>query len=170
MRRARRKLGWLLLAAGLLTVSAAAAQDRLARMQQQFESESDAVRKARRLPRLGEMQLEQLRQLVSNGQLEKAFRTLEAYRDNVRAAHDALDESGIDAERRPRGFRQMEIHLRRSVRELSDTISRLPVERREEFEAIHAEIVEMQTSLIDMLFPRQPGRRAEDAPRAGGLR
>lgn len=151
-----------LVCTGLLAAALASAQDRLHRLQQSFDAEANPVRKAHQLPRLGDMQLNLLRTQIQAGDYDGAAETLLSYRDNVRSAHEALRASGIDAERRPRGFRHMEIHLRGALRTLQDSIARVPFERREEFEVIRGELSAIQEDVVKMLFPRRPGRRDTD--------
>jgi hypothetical protein len=155
-----------LLGVGVLSVPAGFAQDRLARAQRDFDRERDPVRKAQRLPRLGEEMLKLLRAQAQAGEYETALETLAAYQDKVRFVHQALRESGIDAERKPRGFRHVEIHLRSGLRTLDDTISRLPFEQRATFQSYRDKLDEIQRDLLKLLFPRRPGRREEGEPRA----
>lgn len=155
-----------LLGVGVLSVPAGFAQDRLARAQRDFDRETDPVRKAQRLPRLGEQMLERVRAQAQAGKYETALETLGAYQEKVRLVHTALRESGIDAERKPRGFRQVELHLRSALRTLDDTISRLPYEHREAFQPYRAELDEIHRDFLKLLFPRRPGRREEGEPRS----
>jgi hypothetical protein len=154
-----------LFTSGVLSVPAGFAQDRLGRAQRDFDRETDPIRKAQRLPRLGDEMLKLLRAQAQGGEYERALATLAAYQEKVRLVHQALRETGIDAERKPRGFRQMELHLRSALRSLDDTISRLPYERREEFQPYREELDRIHSDLLRLLFPRRPGRREEGEPR-----
>lgn len=155
-----------LLGTGVLAVPPAFAQDRFSRAQRDFDREADPVRKAQRLPRLGEEMLKLFREQAQAGEYEAALETLAAYQDKVRFVHQALRDSGIDAERKPRGFRHIEIHLRSALRTLDDTISRLPFEQRAAFQPYRDELDEIQQDFLKLLFPRRPGRREEGEPRA----
>jgi hypothetical protein len=70
-----------------------------------------------------------------------------------------LKSSGINAEKKPGGFKHLEIHLRQGLRRLEDVIIAIPVKHREPFEAIRKRLEEIDRELIDLLFPRKPDKR-----------
>ena len=135
---------------------AARAQDRIAELQAQFNRETDPVRKAKILPKLGDAQFDQLRRQTDTGDYVQALRILGDYRNEVKTAETALKGTGVDAERKPAGFKQLEIHLRKSLRELDQTILVLPDDQRPPFQDIRQELAGIEKELIDRLFPRQP--------------
>ncbi len=136
-------------------------QDRITELHTQFERENEPVRKAKALTKLGDAQFELLRKETDTGEYTEARRTIQDYRDEVRSTLGALKASGVDAERKPGGFKQLQIHLRKSLRELDQTILTLPADQREPFETIRTELAGMEKELIDLLFPRQPGKTPE---------
>ncbi|MBI1750940.1 MAG: hypothetical protein HY234_11655 [Acidobacteria bacterium] len=121
---------------------------------------TDPVQKAKVVVRQGEAQLELVRREVKAENYDEALRVLSEYRDAIKSAHAGLKASGRDAEKKPGGFKNLQIHLRRSVQRLDQTILSLPVEQREPFEAIRRELDAMDKELIDALFPRQPAKKA----------
>lgn len=135
------------------------AQDRIAELAAQFNRESDPVRKARALPKLGDAQFDLARQETDAGHYQQALKLFGEYRDEVKAAEAALKASGVNAERKPAGFKQLQIHLRLGLREIDQTILALPDQERPPFEALRKELVDVEKELIDMLFPRQPGKK-----------
>jgi hypothetical protein len=136
-----------------------AQEDRLTHLQSQFEHENDPVRKAKALSKLQSAQFDRARKIAGEGQAEEALRVLEQYRDEVRTVSAALDASGIDAEKRPDGFKQLQISLRQSIRQLKDLSLSLPSEQRNPFEAILQELESINKRLLHRLFPRQPGHK-----------
>ena len=140
---------------------AARAQDRVAELQAQFNRETDPVRKAKILPKLGDAQFDQLRRQTDAGDYVQAVRILGDYRNEVKTAETALKATGVDAERKPAGFKQLEIHLRKSLRELDQTILVLPDDQRPPFQDIRQELASIEKELIDRLFPRQPGKNSD---------
>ncbi len=141
--------------AGLL---AARAQDRIADLQALFNHESDPIRKAKILPRLGDAQFDQVRAELVGGQYAHAVEVLQEYRDEVKGSIQALKATGVDAERRPAGFKQIQMHVRKGIRELDQTILSVPEDERERFAALRKELLGIEKELIDLLFPRQPGK------------
>jgi hypothetical protein len=148
-------------AAVLLLGAAALAQD-LSPLRSRFERETDPVRKARAFTALGAAQMRHLRQALRVENYELAAQVLEDYHKGVVTAHDGLKASGINAEKRPSGFKQLQIHVRQSLRELDNVILALPLREREPFDKVHAELEGIERELLRALFPRQPGRRDAD--------
>src|SRR5713101_4070717 len=139
---------------------AARAQDRIAELQAQFNRETDPVRKAKILPKLGDAQIERVRRATDAGDYAQALGILGEYRHEVKTTAAALKDTGVDAERKPAGFKQLEIHLRKTLRELEQTILALPDDQRPPFQDIRQELSSIEKDLIDRLFPRQPGKNS----------
>ena len=142
-----------------LLVSAGMAQGRLDGYRAKFEQETDPVRKARAMPKFGDALLDRAGEQLKKGEVDAALRTLEEYRDAIAKAHGGLKSSGINAEKKPRGFKQLEIHVRRGQRRLEDLIISVPFEQRKAFEEIQKQLEQVDRELIEMLFPRRPGHK-----------
>ena len=151
-----------LLIAVLLPVAGARAQ-LVEDLRPSFQRETDPVRKARMFPRLGEAELSRVRYLGTQERYDDALAALEQYRDDAQAAHAALKSSGINADKKSNGFKQLQIHLRKSILYIGDTIAALPFERRAPFQEIQKQVEGFDKELIEMLFPRQPGRKPVEA-------
>src|SRR6266436_6569552 len=98
------------------------APDSMANLQARFDRETNGVHKAKLIEKLGDAQLEEARRAGKAGEYDSVGLTLEKYRDNVRAAVEALKKQHPDAERQSNGYRQLEMHLRQGIRELDDTL------------------------------------------------
>ncbi len=132
-------------------------QDRLAEYKERFDRETDPVHKAKALGKLGDAQIADFTRRIAGNDIDGAFLTLTAYRDEVRSVFDGLKATGNDAERKPDGFKELQIHLRKKIWELERAASLVPTERRAEFHDIHEELSRIQSDLIHLLFPREPG-------------
>jgi len=143
------------------------AQDKLTKLESRFAEEKDPVRKARAFPNLGLARLSAFREQLRGENYEEGLRILQQYRDEARTAFTGLKQSGIDAEKKSNGFRQLEIHLRRGVRQIGELILTIPYDRREPCEAIRKELDQMDRELINMLFPRQPGYKPNRPGKVG---
>jgi hypothetical protein len=119
----------------------------------------DPVRKAKDVVRQGEMQLEQVRREIKDENYDAALQVLREYRDAVKFAHARLKASGKDAEKKPNGFKHLQIHIRQNIPRLQQTILTVPLDQREPFEAIRKELEAIDRELIDALFPRQPSKK-----------
>jgi hypothetical protein len=134
-------------------------QDRLAEYKEKFDKEADPVHKAKALPKLGEAQISDFTRRATADDVIGAFLTLTTYRDEVRSTFDGLKATGNDAEKKPDGFKELQIHLRKALWELDRAASLVPTDRRTEFHGIHEELSRIHNELIGLLFPREPGRR-----------
>jgi hypothetical protein len=148
----------LALCAGIL-LPGAMAQPQLQEHKARFQRASDPVEKAKLMRKLGEAQLDLLRNHARSGHVDAALEVLNDYCDAVALAHNGLKASGINAEKKPSGFKHLEIHVRQGLRRLEDVIIAIPVEQREPFEAIRKRLEEIDRELIEMLFPRRPDKR-----------
>jgi hypothetical protein len=137
-----------------------AAQDRLAEELAKYQSESDPVRKARALAKLGDEQVDLAKKQLKAEDEVASLHTLEQYRDEVRATVAALKGTGVDAERKPAGFKELQISLRETNRRIDELIFTLNVDKRPFFREVRNDLFVDQNELIDDLFPRRPDRNA----------
>ena len=142
--------------AGILFASPLLAQDRTAELRARFDRETDAVRKAKLMPELGERQFAEIREKVRSGQFQEANTTLQQYREEAKACETALAVSGIDAEKHPTGYKQLEISLRESLRRLNEMLPGMGADEQAPFLEARKELIEMDQRLVHELFPRRP--------------
>src|SRR5258706_3374892 len=147
--------------AALALFAPLAAQDRLTVEQARYDQETDPVRKARALAKLGDEQIDEARKQLKNGDEVASLHTLELYRDEVRHIAELLKATGVDPEKKPAGFKELQISLRETVRHIDDLILTLPVDKRPFFREVRTDLVNTQNELIDALFPRQLDRNSK---------
>src|SRR3979411_776035 len=94
------KMCMALIAAVVLSAPAVA-QDRLASDLARYEQETDVVRKARALVKLGDDQIDEARKQLKAGDDVGSLHTLDRYRDEIQHMTEALKATGVDAERKP---------------------------------------------------------------------
>jgi hypothetical protein len=155
-----------LLAAMLLCVATGFAADDLGMLQQRFDAERDGVRKAKMLQKLGDAQFAKERQDARANDYVAVGLVMEKYRDNVRAAVEALKRQHPDAEKHSSGYRQLEIHLAAGIREVQDVILAMPEPYRPPMELVKKDLRELDVELLRLLFPRRPGEQAPGQPGA----
>jgi len=146
--------------AALALFAPLAAQDRLTVDQARYDQETDPVRKARALVKLGDDQIDEARKQLKDGDEIASLHTLEQYRDEVQHMAELLKATGVDPEKKPAGFKELQISLRETVRHIDDLILNLPVDKRPFFREVRTDLVNTQNDLIDALFPRQPERNS----------
>jgi len=149
----------------LATLPQVAAQS-LPDLQARFDRETNAVPKAKLVGKLGDAQFEEARRAGKAGEYDALGLTLEKYRDNVRAAVEALKKQRPDAERQSNGYRQLEMHLRKGIREVDETILVSPEAYKPPLQIVRQDLIGMDEELLKMLFPRRPVEKHKAAPPA----
>jgi len=152
---ARAKIRIVLLAA-LGLCGTLVAQDRLTENLAKYQRETDPVRKSRALAKLGDDQVDQAAKQLKAGDEIGALETLEQYRDEVHEMVAALRATGVSAEKKPSGFKELQISLRGTIRHIDELIFTLNVDKRPFFRAVRNDLFTDQNELIDQLFPRNP--------------
>jgi hypothetical protein len=131
----------------------AQAQDKLDRYQAQFAAEPNPARKAKILGEMGPLEIALVRTTFKSGQDEKALDILMHYSDDVHMTVAALNATGVDPVSHPNGFKELQIGLRVSLRQLDDLILEMPVDKRPFFRAVRMDLGDVENNLIDALFP-----------------
>lgn len=137
--------------------AAAHSQDREAAYKEKYGRETDPVRKARALGNYGDWQVNEFVRQANAGEFDAAFTTLNELRNEYRTTFDALKARGVDAERKPEGFKELEIHLDKALWKLDRAVALVPYSARPAFQDIRDELGRIHTELIYMLFPRGTG-------------
>jgi hypothetical protein len=88
---------------------------------------------------------------------------MEKYRDNVRAAAEALEKESPDGERHPNGYKQLEMHVQKGLRELDELLLIAPPEFKPPLQLVRKDLLGLDDKLLRSLFPR----RHENKPPAG---
>jgi hypothetical protein len=138
----------------------------LADLQARFDHETNGVHKAKLIQKLGDAQMDEARRAGKAGDFSAMGVTLEKYRDNVRDAVEALKKQHPDAEKQSNGYRQLEMHLRKGIRELDDALLVSPEGYKPPLQIVRQDLVGMDDELLKMLFPRRPLEKREAAPPA----
>jgi len=129
-------------------------QTRIEDLRQRLAQESDPVRKAKKMPQLGEAEFRQIQKEVASEQFSEALALLRQYRGEVQSCLQGLDATGANAEKHSSGFRQLQISLRESLRRLDAMIPLISPETQPGFIETRADLDEMNKHLIEELFPR----------------
>ena len=137
-------------------------QDRIADLRQRFAQESDPVRKAKKMPELGEAEFQQIQKNVASEEFTGALALLRQYRGDVQSCVQGLDATGVNAVKHSSGFRQLQISLRESLRRLDTMIPLVSPEAQSGFIEERASLNEMNKHLIEELFPgpKEPPNKA----------
>jgi hypothetical protein len=137
-------------------------QNHVTQYRDQFRRENDPVRKAKLMPRLGDAEFEVIRSDTEAGEYDTALQLLENYRDEVVSTQKALEAKGIDPEKKPAGFKELQISVRESLHRLSEILADMTADQQASFEKVRKELELINRSLVRHLFPRQPGSSPEE--------
>lgn len=133
----------------------ALAADQVNDLQTRFDHENNSVRKAKLLEKLGDAQFDATRHASQASDYQSVGLILEKYRDNARVAVDALKRDHPDAERHTNGFKQLQMHIHRSLREVDEAMLVAPPEYKPPLELVRRDLLAMDDELLKMLFPRR---------------
>jgi succinate dehydrogenase flavin-adding protein (antitoxin of CptAB toxin-antitoxin module) len=138
--------------AAMMCCVAGAAVDKLSEMQARFDHEKNPVHRAKLLEKLGDAEFDEARRAFKANDLSTVATVLEKYRDNVRVALEGLKKKRTDAQKDSNGYRQLEIHVRRGIREADEIILRVPEVYQPPLEIVRRDLDAMDRELIRMLF------------------
>jgi hypothetical protein len=151
-----------ILIAALACVTAAA--DKVSDLQARFDGEPNGVRKARMIEKLGDAQFAEAGDAEKAGNFSTVGLILEKYRDNVRAASTALEKDNPDAERHPNGYKQLEMHLQKGLREVDEILLIAPAEFKPPLQIVRHDLLSLDDELLRFLFPRRHENKPAAAP------
>jgi hypothetical protein len=156
--------GLVALAAAILVWSAAAA-DRLSDLQARFDHEANSVHKAKLFQKLGDEEFAEARHASQTRDYKTVAEIMEAYRNNARTALNALKKEHPNAEHQLGGYKQLQIHVHRGVREVDESLLVSPDEFKPPLRLVRQDLSSMDDELLVLLFPRRPlDRKAQPPP------
>jgi hypothetical protein len=159
----------LMIVGAVVTVAIArAATDDVKSLQARFDRETNSVHKAKLLEKLGDAQLDETRRASQANDYKTIGLVMEKYRDNARAAVDALKKDHPDAERHTSGFKQLQIHVHKSLREVDEVLVVAPDEYRPPLEIVRRDLANIDDELLELLFPRHPNQKKPAAKASAG--
>lgn len=123
-----------------------------------FESETNPVRKAKLMQKLGSDEFRDIEKAVSDRQYEQAARLLDQYHAEVEQSSKELDQSDINAEKKPDGFKQLQFSVREALERLDRLISTMTADEQVRFRHDRDDLEELNSHLLQELFPSQKPR------------
>lgn len=143
-----------ILLAAVLSVPLAAASDTLQELRDKLARERDADDRAKITVEIGEALLGQIAEALKKPDLEAGRTLLDEYVKTMRQAYEDLEASGRDARRKPKGFKDLEIHLRRSHKDLDELGHLLSFDELEPLRKAMEEIEDIREKLLENLMSR----------------
>lgn len=137
--------------------------DKLSELQAHFDAETNAVRKAKMLQHLGDAEFEEAARAEKAGDFKTVGLLMEQYRDNVSVAAAALEKENPDGEHHPGGYKQLEMHVQKALRELDEYLLEAPDLFKPPLQIVRKDLVSVDDKLLRKLFPAHPHPKAPDA-------
>ena len=125
-------------------------------LQARFDHESNSVHKAKLFEKIGDEQLASTRHASQSADYATVAQTMEKYRDNARAAFDALKKAHPNAEHQLNGYKQLQMHVRKALRELREMVLLAPAEFKPPLQLVQDDLATIDDELLRMLFPARP--------------
>ena len=138
---------------------------RLERLQKEREKlvrQTDPVGRTKTQIKVSEILLTLVSDAVQSGEGEVMEKRLGEYTAAIHDAHQTMMKTGRDAHRKPGGFKDLEIALRRQVRQLEDIGKGLSFDQRGPVDNAREVAAEIRNDLIKALFGEQnaPSRKS----------
>jgi transcription termination factor NusB len=149
--------GSLLLVAAVL--SPAVPRDKTLELRARFETEVNPVHKAKLMQELGASEFKEVEKYAAAKQLSEAAKVLDQYHSEVEECSRELDQSNIDAAKKPSGFKQLQISVREALRRLDRLISTMTADEQVLFRKNRDDLEELNSHLLQELFPGGPTHR-----------
>src|SRR6201996_807092 len=128
----------------------------ISELQSRFDHETNSVHKAKLFEKLSDEQLAEVRHASQASDYNAVGTIMEKYRDNARAAVDALKKQHPNAEHQINGYKQLQIHIRRAIRDLKETVLLAPDEYKPPLQLVERDLALIDDELLQSLFPSPP--------------
>jgi hypothetical protein len=129
--------------------------ERLQKERDKLNRETDPVDRTKSYIAISEILLSLAGDAIKSGEPEVLDKRLTEYVDAIRDAHQTMVKTGRDAHRKPKGFKELEIALRRQVRVLEDLAKTVSFDQRDPVEKAKNEASDIQTDILKALFGEQ---------------
>jgi hypothetical protein len=136
--------------------------ERLQKERDKLKRQTDPVDRTKTYINVAEILLSLAGDAIKSGEPEVLDKRLTEYVDTIRDAHETMMKSGRDAHKKPKGFKELEIALRRQIRMLEDLARTVAFDHRDPVEKAKQEASDIREDVFRALFGEQnaPSRKA----------
>jgi len=132
-------------------------QDRVAEYRARFDKESNPIHKAKLMVHLGTAEFEQIEKQLSAGDSTGALDGLREYQAQANSCEKELDARGVNPEKHPAGYKELQISVREAIRRLDNMMVNLTGDVQPPFREIRKNLDALNRDLIKELFPKNAG-------------
>jgi hypothetical protein len=135
--------------------------ERLERERNKLERQTDPVDRTKTYINVAEVLLSLAGDAIKSDEPEVLEKRLGEYVETIRDAHETMMTSGRDAHKKPKGFKDLEIALRRQIRLLDDLARTTSFEHRDPVEKAKQIASDLREDVFRALFGEQnaPNRK-----------
>ena len=136
--------------------------ERLEKERANLTRQTDPVGRTKTQIKISEALLTLISDAVQAGDMDLMHKYIAEYLAAIQDAHQTMMKTGRDAHRKPGGFKDLEIALRRHVRQLVDIGKALTFDEREPLDKAKDEAIDIRDDLLKALFGEQnaPSRKS----------
>jgi len=136
--------------------------ERLQKEKDKLNRQTDPVGRTKTQIKIAEILLTMINDTVQAGDMELMQKRLGEYTAAIQDAHQTMMKTGRDAHRKPGGFKDLEIALRRHVRQLEDIGKGLTFDQRDAVNKARDEAENIRDEMLKALFGEQnaPSRKS----------
>lgn len=136
--------------------------ERLQKEKDKLNRQTEPVGRTKTQIKIAEILLTMISDAVQAGDVELVEKRLGEYTAAIQDGHQTMMKTGRDAHRKPGGFKDLEIALRRHVRQLEDIGKGLTFDQREVVDKARDEADNIRDDLLKALFGEQnaPSRKS----------
>jgi hypothetical protein len=136
--------------------------ERLQKEKANLARQTDPVGRTKTQIKISELLLILVSDAVQAGDMDSMQKYIDEYVAAIQDAHQTMMKTGRDAHRKPGGFKDLEIALRRHVRQLTDIGKSLTYDEREPLEKAKQEAIDIRDDLLKAFFGEQnaPSRKS----------
>jgi len=127
----------------------------LQRERDKLRRSNDPVSKTKSHIVISDILLELTRDAARTGDMEILDQRLDEYVSTIREAHATMAATGRDAHKSPKGFRELEIALRKQLNQLKDIGGALTFDQRDPVDKARDEATRLRDELLKALFGSQ---------------
>jgi hypothetical protein len=131
--------------------------DRLQKERDKLNHLTDPIDRTKADINIAEILLSLAGDAIRTGEPEVLGKRLNEYVETIRDAHQTMMKTGRDAHRKPKGFKELEIALRRQIRMLDDLAKGVTFDQREPVEKAKQEASDLREDIFKALFGEQNG-------------
>jgi hypothetical protein len=129
--------------------------ERLQKERDKLARSTDPVDRTKTDINISEILLSLASDAIKSGEPEVLDKRLSEYVETIRDAHQTMMKTGRDAHRKPKGFKELEIALRRQVRVLEDLSHSVTFDQRDPVDRAKQEAADIREDVFRALFGDQ---------------